>query len=193
MLFGATAPSPAWSAPRVARLLTPGSRGVRPPERDSAADHRRALENLVPLLPVEAADVGAEAVRAARRLLGAIEECDRRLASLARDASAAEPDRLIAQLAALDEGSPQEYDERRELRALVRHQLEVVRRMRDRHQLVAEQRGRLFDLMRGVWTRLSLVRDAAPGSAMMSQLCAQVRALCAEIAEQPEAARPGAR
>jgi hypothetical protein len=183
LLFGATAPSPAWSAPRIARLLTPVTRGVRPPERDAPADHRRAIDDLVPLLPADAADVGAAAARAARSLLGAIEECDRQLASLARDASDAELDRLTAQLTALEDASPREGDERRELRELVRHQLDVVRRMRGRHELVAEHRARLFDLMRGLWTQLSLVRDAA-GSASTTQLCARVRGLCAEIAEQ---------
>jgi tRNA A-37 threonylcarbamoyl transferase component Bud32 len=183
---------PAWSEPRVARLLTPGAFGVRPPERDAPADHRRAIDELVPLLPPEATDVGAEAARAARRLLVAIDECDRQLASLARDASATELDRLTAQLTALDDVSPREDDERHELRELVRHQLEVVRRMHGRHELVSEQRGRLFDLMRGLWTQLSLIRDAGAGSATTPQSCRRVRALCAEIADQLEGARPSA-
>jgi hypothetical protein len=190
VLFGATAASPAWSEPRIARLLTPGAFGVRAPEHDAPADHRRAIDDLVPLLPPEAADVGAGAARAARRLLDVIAECDRQLASLARDASAAELDRLTAQLDALGDTSSREYDERHELRELVRHQLEVVRRMRGRHELLSEHRARLFDLMRGLWMQLSLVRDAA-GSATTSQLCTGVRALCVEIADQLEATTPG--
>jgi serine/threonine protein kinase len=192
VLFGATAPSPAWSAPHVARLLTPGALGVRPPDRDAPADHRRAIDDLVPLLPREVADVGAEATRVARRLVNAIEECDRLLASLGRDASAAELDRLSRQLTALDDASPGEDDERHELRELVRHQLAVVRRMRGRHELVSEHRGRLFDLLRGLWTQLSLVRDAAAGSASTQQLAARVRALCAEIADHLEVNSPSA-
>jgi Protein kinase domain len=190
VLFGATAPSPAWSEPRIARLLSPGTLGTRPPERDAPADYRRAIDDVAALLPTEAAPAGAEAARGARRLLGAIDECDRELASLARDASAPELDRLTAQLAALDDTASPECDERHELRVLVRHQLEVVRRMRARHELVSEHRARLFDLMRGLWTQLSLARDAG-GSATMSQLCVRVRALCAEIADQLEAAAPG--
>jgi tRNA A-37 threonylcarbamoyl transferase component Bud32 len=190
VLFGATAASPAWSEPRIARLLTPGAFGVQPPERDAPADHRRAIDDLVPLLPPEAADVGAAATRVARRLLGAIEECDRQLASLARDASAAELDRLTAQLDALGDPSSREYDERHELRELVRHQLDLVRRMRGRHELLSDHRARLFDLMRGLWMQLSLVRDAA-GSGTTPQLCTRARALCAEIADQLEATTPG--
>jgi hypothetical protein len=184
VLFGATAPSPAWSEPRVARLLTPGAFGVRPPERDSPADHRRAIDELVPLLPSEAAGVGAEAAGAARRVLAAIDEFDRQLASLARDASAAELDRLTAQLTALDDASDREYEERRELRQLVRHQLEVIQRMRDRHELGSQRRGRLFDLMRALWTQLSLLRDGGAGSAATTHTCSRVRALCAEITDQ---------
>jgi hypothetical protein len=183
LLFGATTPSPAWSNPRLARLLTAGALGVRAPDRESPADHRRAIEDLVPLLPADAVRVGAAAAGAASSLLAAIGECDRRLASLARDASAPELDRLTAQLSALDDASSFESDERRELRDLVRHQLEIVRRMRGSYELVSEQRARLFDLMRGLWTQLSLVRDAA-GSAVTPQLCARVRALCAEISDQ---------
>ncbi len=192
VLFGATTPSPAWSDPRVARLLTSGPLGVRPPERDDPADHRRAIEDLVPLLPNDAAGVGAATARAASSLLAAIDECDRQLASLARDASAPELDRLTTQLAALDQAFPLESDERRELRDLVRHQLEVVRRMRGRYELVSAQRARLFDLMRGLWSQLSLVRDAG-GSAMTPHLCARVRALCAEIADQLETTAPALR
>jgi protein kinase-like protein len=190
VLFGATTPSPAWSEPRVARLLTPVAFGVRPPERDAPADHRRAIDDLVLLLPPEAADIGPVAARTARRLLGAIEECDRELASLARDASAAELDRLTAQLTALHDTSTRECDERHELRELVRHQLHVVRRMRGRLELLSEHRARLLDLMRGLWTQLSLVRDAV-GLATTQPLCARVRALCAEIADQLEATPAG--
>jgi hypothetical protein len=190
VLFGSTTPSPAWSNPRVARLLTPGSLGVRPPERDAPGDHRRAIEDLVPLLPSEAASVGAAALHAARSLVTAIDESDRQLVSLARDASAPELDRLTSRLSALDEASSSpDSDERHELRDLVRHQLEVVRRMHARHELVAEHRARLFDLMRGLWTQLSVLRDAA-GSATMPQMCARVRVLCAEAADLSASGRP---
>jgi serine/threonine-protein kinase len=189
VLFGSTTPSPAWSNPRVSRLLTAGSLGVRPPDRDSPSDHRRAIEDVVPLLPSEAATVGAAAAHAARFLLIAIEERDRQLVSLARDASAPELDRLTSRLSALDEAASSDSDERRELRDLVRHQLEVVRRMHTRHELVAEHRARLFDLMRGLWTQLSVLRDAA-GSSTMPQICARVRVLCAEAADLSAVGRP---
>jgi hypothetical protein len=192
VLFGATAPSPAWSEPRVARLLMPGAFGVRRPERDAPADHRRAIEELVPLLPPEAADVGAEAARAASRLVAAIEECDRQLVPLARDASDAELDRLTAQLTGLGDTLSGESSERRELRELVRHQLEVVRRMRARLELLSERRASLFDMLRGLWTQLSLVRDAGAG-ATTTELCERVGALCGEIGAELDRPTPAVR
>jgi glycine/D-amino acid oxidase-like deaminating enzyme len=55
----------------------------------------------VTLIPTQASDVGAEAARGAQRLVTAIEQCDREISLLARDAGSAELDRLEAQLAAL--------------------------------------------------------------------------------------------
>ena len=64
VLFGATTPSPAWNKPEVTELLSPPPGSVRQPARESPADHRRAIGELVTLLPTEAGDVGAEAVPA---------------------------------------------------------------------------------------------------------------------------------
>jgi hypothetical protein len=61
--------------------------------------------------------------------------------------------------------------------------------MHTRHELVAEHRARLFDLMRGLWTQLSVLRDAA-GSPTMPQICARVRVLCAEAADLSAVGRP---
>ena len=182
VLFGATMPSPAWRAPQVARLLAPAPGSVRPPDRDAPADYPRAIDELVPLLPAAARDAGADAASAARLLLAAIARADHEAAALARDAGAADVDRLAAQLSALEEGAAGESDERRELRALVKHQLDLVHRMNARRELAARQRAQLFDLMRGLWTQLSLVHDAATCNGGAHALPVDgVRALCVEI------------
>ena len=193
VLFGATMPSPGWSAPRVARLLgAPATGGVRAPDRDAPADHRRAIGDLAPLLPETAGDVGALAARAAHRLLVAIEACDAEIVALAHDANAGELDRLTAQLGALerDTVAADASPERRELLALVRRQLDVVRRMRVRCELLSQRRTRLFTLMRGLWTQLCLVRDTAADDepAVSATAVARVRALCDEIARELDAA-----
>src|SRR5215207_120006 len=43
VLFGATTPSPAWNQPHVAELLSVPRGSVRQPDRESPADHRRAI------------------------------------------------------------------------------------------------------------------------------------------------------
>ncbi|HVE77425.1 MAG TPA: serine/threonine-protein kinase [Gemmatimonadaceae bacterium] len=193
VLFGATIPSPAWRTPRVARLLAPASQGVRQPDRDAPADHVRAIAELVRLLPAQAADIGADAARTAHRLLAAIAESDREIAALARDASTSELDRLAAQLTVLGDAPPREDDDRRELRDLVRHQLELVRRMRGRQEIVSRRRAHLLDFLRGLWTQLCRVHDAAAGSpAAAGEPSGRVRALCAEIAEELQGRRSAA-
>ena len=184
VLFGATTPSPAWSRAHFARLLCTPPESVRPPDHESPADYRRAIREMVALLPGGAPDVGAEAARAASGLVDAMDSCDRDIAAIRRDASAAELDRLESQLAML-QPPESESTERRELRELVVHQLELVRRMHARGEALTHRRAHLFHLMRGLWSQLCSVRSmeptdqGAPGLAMD-----RLRALCTEIAAE---------
>ena len=175
VLFGATMPSSAWRAPKVARLLLPAARGVRAPDHDAPADHVRAIAALAALVPNEPA--ATNAAELARRLHAAIARAEHDGAALGRDASAAELDRLAAQLASLEEGA--DSDERRELRALVRHQLDLVRRMHERAELRSRERTQLFGMLRGLWTQLCTVHDSHPSAATDAR--ARLDALCAEI------------
>jgi hypothetical protein len=190
VLFGATTPSPAWNRPEVAALLRAPPGSVRPPDRDSPADHRRAIGEVVTLLPPEARELGAEAAQAARRLMVAMEQCETEIAALSRDASAAELDRLESQLAALQPPPGAPTDDRRELRALVRQQLELVRRMHARCEALSHRRAHLFHLMRGLWAQLSLVRDGVTaGPEVAARVTDRLRAVCAEIAQEVEPAQ----
>lgn len=175
VLFGATTPSPGWSEPHIARLLAPVS-GVRSPDRDSAADHRRAIEELVPALPSSSRELGLEALLSVRRLLGAIEACESEIGSLAPMASASELDRLMAQLATIGGESSRANAEQHELTALVQRQLELVRQMRDRCEVLSQRRARLFNLMRGMWTQLSVLRDTDAGGQRLRDLLAEIAA-----------------
>jgi serine/threonine-protein kinase len=189
LLCGATTPSPAWNTPQVARLLRPPPGSVRPPDRDSPADHRRAISDLVTLLPAEDGDVGAEAARVAQRLVEAIDACDREVARVVPDAGPAELDRLESQLAALQPASPDESADRRDLRQLIERQLDVVRRMHAHGETLSHQRAHLLHLIRGLWAQLCLVRNvASSGPVPTARATERLRALCAEIGEEIEAA-----
>ena len=185
VLFGATAPSPGWTSAAIVRVLAPATGASRPPDRDTPAEHRRAILDLVPLLPATAATVGAESVLIAQRLVDEIDSCDAEVDSYGRDASSSEIERLTARLAALETEAIGESPTHHELIALVRRELDLLREMRARCEAISQRRGRLFTLMRGLWTQLSIVRDRAEEEpAVMTTLTDRVRALCAEIAAE---------
>ena len=114
----------------------------------------------------------------AKRLLAAIEASDAEVTSLANLANASEIDRLTAQLATLGDSSHGDGG-RGELQTLVQRQLDVVRRMRDQSELLSQRRARQFNLMRGLWTQLSVLRD---GTAEASAAMERLHALLAEAA-----------
>ncbi len=185
VLFGATMPSPGWNEPHIARLLNSAAGGVRPPERDAPADHRRAIDELAGTLPVSSAVLGNAAIAMAKRLVAAIEACDAEVSSLAHVATASELDRLTAQLATLGEGAEGDRVARGELQELVRRQLDIVRKMRDQSEVVSQRRARLFTLLRGVWTQLNVVRD---GTVDEHAAAARLNALLVESAAEMERA-----
>ena len=162
LLFGSTAPSRGWDEPHLATLLSARSGEVRPPRVDDALDHVRAIVDLAATLPACAADLGHDAEQAARMAGARIEECDREIAALARHGGAAELDRLVAQLGAL-ESAPDDA-ERRELAELVQRQIDVVQRMQLRCEVITHHRARPFQLVRALWRRLALVREVAVDS-----------------------------
>jgi hypothetical protein len=186
VLFGATTPSPAWRAPEIARLLAPATGRVRPPDPGAPHDYRRAIGELARLGAAEVRSVGAEASAAARHLVRALDQLDREIAALARDAGAGELDRIEARLGALDERSPHETDEGREMRALLEQQLALVRRMHGRYELAVQRRAHVVDLLRGLWIQLAALAAAADAGRSTGTLAARVRALCAEIVGEEE-------
>jgi hypothetical protein len=122
----------------------------------------RAIIDLVSTLPASAAELGRDAARAARVAGVRIVESRRDITALARHGSAADLDRLVAQLGAL-ETAPDDA-EARELAELLRRQIDVVQRMQLRCELLTHERARMFQLVRALWRRLVLVRDVAVDS-----------------------------
>jgi serine/threonine protein kinase len=179
LLFGATTDSPAWSTPAIARLLAAPPVPVRGPEHDVAADHLRAIRELRPTLAPDLRDAAGMALTVADRLAREIEQRDAELTALARDASVNEIDRLSAKLATLDAPVTRDDPDRGELRDLLRHQLELVTRMRARRELKAQERTRLFDFLRALWVQLATARDAVEETAV---IVGRVDALCREAA-----------
>ena len=160
LLFGSTAPSMGWSSPRLSGMLRPRAGEVRVPRADDAADLARAIGETVAIAPASVAELARDAERVARDLAARIKANDVEIIALARHGGAGELDRLVAQLDALE--SAPGGDERDELAALMRRQLDVVQRMRVRCELLTAHRERMLELQRGIWRRLALIRDVAP-------------------------------
>jgi len=119
----------------------------------------------------------------------AMEQCDAEVAALSRNASTGEIDRLESRLAALQPLPGAPTDEGQELRAVVRQELEVVRRMHARCEALSHRRAHLFHLMRGLWAQLSLARNGlTAGPEVAARVTDQLRAVCAEIAQEVEPA-----
>ena len=183
VLFGATTASPGWSEPHIARLLTPVS-GVRPPDRDSPVDHRRAIEELHATLPATVRDIAQDAVLLARRLVVSIEVCDTESASLEGMGNAREIDRLTAQLAVLDAVAPTAHVDNRELKQLVQRQLELVHEMRRRLEAVLQRRSRLFTLLRGLWAQLLALQGTSDaGVERLRGLLGEIAAALDELSQ----------
>ena len=181
LLVGATTPSSGWASPTIAPLLAPASGRTRGPSRDTPAEHRRAILDLVPTLPAAAQRAAADVPALARRLHDEIDAHDAEIAALERDASPAEVERLTGRLAALDAESSA-TPARRELIELVRRELGVVRELRVACEIVSTRRAHLFAMMRGLWTQLCLVRDhAAETSSPAHPMILRLAALCDEV------------
>ena len=174
VLFGATTASPGWGEPHIARLLAPTD-GLRQPEHDSVNDHRRAIEEVVAAMAADD-EALARAVRSATTsLVDAIARCDAELASLAAVATDAEIDRLTSHTeelrAAPASGGAASQNE---LAGLVERQLEIILQMRDRHEIVAQQKARYFNLLRGLWSHLSAHRGSGDAGGGLKGVIADI-------------------
>ena len=175
-----------WKDPALVRLLSPASGKVRAPVGDEPSDYLRAIRELAP--HVQGADgPGTHATAAAEGVLKAIDRCDSELVELARDAGPEEANRLSTQLEALESEGAGDTNERHELRDLVRHQLDLVRRMQGRREIVQRQRSHFVDLLKALWSAIRDVGESRDGGPDGSQ---RVDALCAEIRRDLERSAP---
>jgi len=173
LLFGPTEMSTGWGSPDISRMLIPDSGSVRAPADDVASDFARAISELL-ADPGNSVSVSRREVDTVTRdLVAAIEKLEAELTLLSREGSVSEVDRLTVQLATLDADSLDTPDHR-ELVSLVRAQLEVVRRLHVRCELVAQQRRERIAVLRGLWTTLSQPRVSA---ARLTELLAEGRRL----------------
>ena len=175
LVLGPTMSSPGWTAPELNRLLKPASGKIPAPLGDKPTDYLRAIRELIPHLPANTSGTCQRAATAAESVLKLIDVLESELTELARDAGPGEVNRLSTQLEQLEGRATGDTRERVELRELVRHQLEVVRRLQGRREVVVRERDHLVDLLKTLW---NVVSDVAEAPDSMPH---RVDVLCAKI------------
>lgn len=181
LLFGSTAPVPAWSSPSYAGLLAPAAGRLRQPDRDTPSDYARAISDLLATISPAGATAADDGAATARRLVGAIGECDGEIAAIGRIANRDDAERLAARLETLEESdAPTGGARESEMRTLVRRQLDLMEELRAECELIAQRRSRLFDFLRALWAQLSPLA-AVTDSAQLPAAIERIGTLCREI------------
>jgi len=181
-----------WRRPKFAALLLPSpGRVVDAPGADpkSAEELARAIRELVGQLPSDTRVTVSEADEAARQVAKLIVSLDAELTNLTRDADPQELEAIEAKLRALGPETSDEGDVRRQKRALLANQRDLLRQLDQRLASVNERRARLVDMLRTLWLQLANLRaEAAHDVLAVSEISGRVRALCADIDAQVKAA-----
>jgi hypothetical protein len=165
-------------------LLPPSGRAVaaRPAEPRSPDEYAQAIRDLVGQLPSGTKATVSEAADAARQLLGTVAALDEELAKLAQDADPQELEAVEAKLRALGLETPDEGDVRRQKRALLVPQRDLLLQLGRRMADVTERRTRLLDLLRTMWLQVATLRaEAAHDTLAVTEISGRIKALCADI------------
>ena len=182
-----------WRKPKFAALLLP------PPGRAVAArvsteprspeEYAQSIRDLVGQLPSGTQATVSEAADAVRQLLGTLAAFDAELAQLAQDADPQELEAVEAKLRALGPETPDEGDVRRQKRALLAGQRDLLRQLDQRLAEVSARRARLLDLMRTMWLQVATLRaEAAHDTLAVTEISGRIKVLCTEIDAHVKAA-----
>jgi len=181
-----------WRKPSTAALLRPPADRAKSPEAlepKSPVDLANAIRDLVGQLPSGTQATVSEAADAARQLLGTLAALDAELAKLAQDADPQELEAVEAKLRALGPETPDEGDVRRQKRAVLVPQRDLLRQLGRRLAEVTDHRARLVDLLRTMWLQVANLRaEAAHDTLAVTEISGRIKALCTEIDAHVKAA-----
>ena len=191
ILHGALPRPSFWRKPVVAAILRPANAEV-PPAPLTPAELAAGIATVAANASGPEAPILEEAVSAARRLIASIEELDREIAQLGRDADPAERQRLHERLAALAEPVSDEPDERGRMRTLLQQQMRLMGALDGRLSAAGERRGRRLEMLKALWLEVANLRAQAAGRGLGGGgTTDRLRALCARIAASYEAPTAG--
>ena len=190
--FAPTSRMAIWRQPKFAALLLPpaGRTAVaKRAEPQSPEELVHAIGELVGQLPSETRATVSEAGEAARQVADLIASLDAELANLARDADPQELATIEERLRALGPETGDEGDVRRQKRALLVNQRDLLRQLDARLATLADRRARLLDLLRTMWLQVANLRaEAAHDTLAVTEISGRIKALCTEIDAHVKAA-----
>jgi predicted Ser/Thr protein kinase len=182
-----------WRTPQVAALLLPpAGRVIRagPAEPRSPEEYARAIRDLEGQLPSGTQATVADAADAAHQLLATVAVLDAELARLAQDADPQELEAVEAKLRALGPETADDGDVRRQKRALLVPQRDLLRQLNQRLAEATDRRAQLLDLLRTLWLQVANLRaQAAADAAADTEVTGKIRILCQEISAHADAAQ----
>jgi hypothetical protein len=165
ILLGPSLISSGWNEIAVSSLLTPVEHDRRKKEPILVSEFRRAIPELLTRVPSRDDEFRRRVSEAADSLLRAVDDVDKEIASLARDAGPEASDRLSAQLAALETVQGAQSADHHELRNLLQHQLDIVRRMQAHHESLSADRAERMESLKLLWRLLVAASDDGPDKA----------------------------
>jgi len=181
-----------WRKPKCAALLLPPAshaKTAQVAEPRSPDEYAQAIRDLVGQLPSGPQATVSEAADAAQQLLGTVASQDAEIAKLARDADPQELAAIEERLRALGPETGDEGDVRRQKRALLANQRDLLRQLDARLATLGERRARLLDLMRTTWLQLANLRaEAAHDTLAVTEISGRIKVLCTEIDAHVKAA-----
>jgi predicted Ser/Thr protein kinase len=182
-----------WRKPSFAALLVPASRSqavARPPvEPRSPDEYAQAIRDIVGQLPSGTRATVSEVADAAYQLLGTLTALDAELARLAQDADPQELEAVEAKLRALGPEVAEEGEARRQKRALLAGQRDLLRHLDQRLADVTDRRARLLDLLRTMWLQVANLRaESAHDTLAVTEISGRIKALCSQVDAHLQAA-----
>ncbi len=120
-------------------------------------------------------------MRAVQHRLSGIARIERDIATLARDTSPVEMNRLNTRLAGLSASESLSADHRA-LIDTVHHEIDLIRKIQGQHTLAVAKRSAQIAELRALWTQLTALVDAErQGDAMVRAASERVQTLCTQM------------
>jgi hypothetical protein len=170
-----------WEKPHIAAILGPREAAGGPPSFSSTAEYLRAILRLADGLTGPARKAAEEAAAAARKLAASLDALDGAITALARDADPDEAARLEEKVAGLGFGATEEGDGRRQMRDLLRQQLDLVRGLAARLGELRRARARRLEWLQTLWKHVDGLSRPASDEMDLRERAARVRALCGQV------------